>query len=378
MLERARIGETWRTQRWDTFRLNSSNTRSMLPGDVYSGPEPLGALTQHEFVAYMEDYLKRNRLPVKLDQAVLDLSYQNGRFQITTARNVFTAFDVVVATGDLNQPRRPPCSKDFPETVVQIDCSAYRSAISLPAGAVLVVGSGQSGGQVAEDLARAGSRVFLATSRTGRLVRRYRGDDMLNWLTWSGYADVPRNQLMQPSGKPPPRGILGALHTISLQSLSAQGIVLLGRLNGVQDGKLGFDDDVEENIRFANEASNDVKRFVDAYIQRNGIEASDPEDDPAETVAPKLPIPAIRALDLQDDNVASVIWCTGFRGDFSWIKVPGALDAHGQPVHEDGLGVLPGLYFAGLDFGSTRKSGTIPAIAEEASALVRHLAQRRS
>ncbi len=377
VLERSRIGETWRTQRWDSFRLNSPHVRSMLPGDSYEGPDPWGAMTQHEFVAYLEEYAKRNRLPVSTDTPVKELTKENGAYQLATTRGTLRARNLLIATGNLNCPVRPPWSANLPSALGQIDCSAYRNAAELADGAVLVVGSGQSGGQIAEDLARAGRSVFLATSRTGRLVRRYRGGDTFNWLTISGFLDVHRKEVMLPSGKVPPRALLGATHTISLQSLSAQGVVLLGRFQGVENGHLMFGDELDEHLRFADEASANVKRFLDQYIERTGLDAPAAEDDPAETVEPQLPRPPIRSIDWAASNITSVIWCTGFVGDFRWIQLPGVLDEAGQPIHEDGLGVLPGLYFAGLDFGSTRKSGTIPAIADEAARLVSHIVTRR-
>jgi putative flavoprotein involved in K+ transport len=375
-LERARIGETWRTQRWDSFRLNSTNTRSILPGDSYDGPDPLGAMTHKEFVAYLEGYVDRNRLPVRTGVIVEQLNREDGIYHVATDRGTLLTRAVVIATGNQNRPVRPAWSCDLPPQICQIDCSAYRNPAELADGAVLVVGSGQSGGQIAEDLVRAGRSVFLATSRTGRLVRRYRGNDSLAWLTLSGFADVRRWELVGKDGKLPPRPLLGATHTISLQSLSAQGVILLGRFRGAENDSLVFGGEVDDHMQFADAASTEMKRVIDEYIERAGLEAPPAEDDPAESVAPCLPHPPIRSIDLTTSGISSIIWCTGFSGDFSWIKVPGALDAAGQPLHEEGVGAVPGLYFAGLDFAVTRKSGTVLAIAEEAARLVDHLVRR--
>jgi putative flavoprotein involved in K+ transport len=195
----------------------------------------------------------------------------------------------------------------------------------------------------------------------------------LNWLTLSGFFDVPRRELILPSGKFQARALAGATHTISLQSLSAQGVVLLGRFRGVENGSLVFGDELDGNMRFADEVSANAKRRIDEYIEHAGLDAPPAENDPAETVEPRLPDPPIRSIDWNASRITSVVWCTGFTGDFSWVRLPGALDAAGQPVHEDGVATIPGLFFAGLDFGSTRKSGTIPAIAEEAARLVERL-----
>ncbi|THK34204.1 FAD-dependent oxidoreductase [Ensifer sp. MPMI2T] len=376
VLERGRIGETWRTQRWDSFRLNSPNIRSLLPGDSPDVPDPWGASTQHQFVAYLESYAERHRLPVITDAPVGELSRDDGLFLVTTPRGVVRTRNVVIASGSLNCPKRPPGSAELPTTLRQLDSSAYRNAAELEPGAVLVIGNGQSGGQIAEDLVLAGRSIFLATSRAGRLVRHYRGGDIFNWMTLSGFLDVPRTDIVLPSGKLPTRALLGATHTISLQSLSAQGVVLLGRFLGVENGILIFGDNLDEHMRFADESSAEVKRFIDDYIRRAGLNAPPAEDDPAEMIAPRLATPPIRSIELATSGIRSVIWCTGFRGDFRWIKIPNTIDDDGQPIHENGIGFVPGLYFSGLDFASTRKSGIIAGIAEEAARLVNHLTRR--
>jgi putative flavoprotein involved in K+ transport len=373
VLERSRIGDTWLSQRWDSFHLNSPNVRSMLPGDAYDGPEPLGAMTHHEFVAYLNAYVERNGLPVKLNSGVRRLTWENGCFLVAGPAETLRARNVVVATGNQNVPKRPDLAKKLPTWVHQLDASAYRNAAGLEAGAVLVVGSAQSGGQIAEDLALAGRRVFLATSRTGRLVRRYRGGDQMVWLAESGFLDVPRRMLIRPDGRLPARGLQGATYTISLQSLSAGGVVLLGTLSAVSENGLQVADNLVDHIQFADEASTTVKCYIDDYIEKAGLPAPPAEDDPAETIVPRLPNPPILSLGWRESGIKTVVWCTGFQGDFGWVQIPDALDKDGQPLPEEGVGACPGLFFAGLDFAFTRKSGTIPAIAPEAAALVNRI-----
>ena len=381
VLERGRVGETWRTQRWNSFRMNTPNVQTVMPGDSYGGADPDGVLTRDAFVALLEDFAERNGLPVERDSPVTELAAasENGVYRLTTSRGELLTRNVVVASGSLNIPRRPHWAAVLPTGLHQMDASDYRNAADLQDGAVLVVGGGQSGCQIAEDLADAGRTVFLSTSRTGRLPRRYRERDIMIWLVQSGFLDVRREQIIQMTGRIPARGVLGSTHTISFQSLSARGIVLLGRFAGVEDGSLlAFTDDVEDNLRFADEASANVKRQIDEFIARAGVDAPAAEPDPAEIVAPSLPNPPIHTLDPAASGIATVIWCTGFRGDFGWIRLPGVVDAEGQPLHEDGVTVLPGVYFAGLDFGSTRKSGIILAIAEEALRLAEHIVGRSS
>jgi putative flavoprotein involved in K+ transport len=379
VLERGRIGETWLTQRWDSFYLNTPKFNAVMPGDCYEGPDPEGFYTRDEFVALLEDYARRYRLPVATNTPVTALT-RDGKadvYRLVTPVGELTARAVVIASGSLNRARRPEVARALPPSLLQIDTSAYRSPDALPAGAVLVVGSAQSGGQIAEDLAMAGRVVFLSTGRTGRKPRRYRGRDVSFWEQESGLYDIPRKNFVGPDGRIPGRALIGARHTISLQSLSAQGVVLLGRFIGIADNRLTFADDVRDNIRLGDEAASKTRRHIDDYIARHGLNAPTAIDDPAETVAPRLPNPPILSLDPSKHHLTTVIWCTGFEGDYTFVQVPDVLNARGQPSEDEGLTEAPGIYFAGIDFSSTRKSGLIVAIAEEAQRLVGHIVARR-
>jgi putative flavoprotein involved in K+ transport len=377
VLERARIAETWRSQRWDSFLFNLPRVLSMMPGDRYEGSEPEGAMTRDEFVALLEDYAARHRLPVHLGETVVEVTGDAADgFVVRTATREIGARNVVVASGSLNRPKRPALSTKIPSSLTQIDASSYRSAAALKPGAVLVVGSGQSGGQIAKDLSDNGREVFLATSKTGRLARHYRGRLLAFWLVEAGFLDQPREEFVLPSGAAPARSLQGALETLSLQKLSAEGVMLLGKLEGADGMVLTFADDAAANVRFADEAAAALRSRVDAYIARACIAAPAATDDPAEVVAAQLPSPPITSLDLEARDVRTIIWCTGFEGDFSWLKVPGAVRADQQPNHMGGIGVAGGLYFPGLDFASTRKSGTILAAGEEARSMVAHMLER--
>jgi putative flavoprotein involved in K+ transport len=197
------------------------------------------------------------------------------------------------------------------------------------------------------------------------------------WEQESGLYDVPRKDFVGPDGRIPGRPLLGARHTISLQSLSAQGVVLLGHFSGIADGRLIFANDVCENIRFGDEAAAKARRHIDDHISRHGLDAPAAIDDPAETITPRLPNPPILSLKPSEHHLTTVIWCTGFEGDYSFVQVPGVLNARGQPLEDEGLTDAPGIYFAGVDFSSTRKSGLIVAIAEEAQRLVGHIVARQ-
>ena len=378
VVERGRIGETWRSQRWDSFRMNTPNAQTVMPGDRYDGADPEGFMTRDEFVALLEDFAGRHGLPVETDNPVTELALDaaRGGYRLETARGPLSARHVVIASGSLNRPRRPAATAALPPDLLQLDASEYRNPASLPPGAVLVIGSAQSGGQIAEDLVAAGRAVFLSTCRVGRNARRYRGRDILLWLEESGLFDLPRADFTEASGHILPRPLLGAVRTISLQSMSARGVVLLGRFTGVADGRLDFADDLEANLRFGDETSATIKRQIDGYIARNGLAAAPATDDPDEAVAPQLPDPPIRSLSLREQGITTLIWCTGFCGDFGWVHLPDVLDARGQPRQADSVAPLPGIYFAGIDFAATRRSGTLLAVAGEAQRIAGHIAER--
>ena len=383
VLERGKIGETWRRQRWDLFHMNTPNLYTVLPGDRYDGPDPEGAMSRDAFVALLEDYASRHGLPIRAGTPVVSLtSAPDGLFHLATPDGELRARAVVAATGSLNRPRRPQEAAAVPADLLQIDATHYRNPAALPPGAVLVVGSAQSGAQIADELAAAGRSVFLATGTARRLPRRYRGRDISVWLELAGLYDVPRHEFVEADGRIAGRPTLGALRTISLQSLAAAGVTLLGRFTGVDDGHICFADDVAEHIRLADEGSAATKSKIDAYINRAGLDAPPAETDPAEAVAVLLPEAPITRLDPAAAGLASVIWCTGLSGDFGWIALPGALDARGDPIHEQCLSPVPGLCFAGLDFAVNRASGTVHAVAEEAPRLARavsaHIARRSS
>ena len=378
VLERGRIAETWLTQRWDSFYLNTSKLMAVMPGDRYEGPDPEGFYTRDEFVALLEDYARRCRLPVATNTPVTALTRDRkaGVYRLITPAGELTARAVVVASGNLNRARRPEVARALPPGLLQIDASVYRSPDALPAGAGLVVGSAQSGGQIAEDLAMARRVVFLSTGRTGRKQRRYRAA-MSCYGSWTtvNMTSRARNSLVRMVAFR--GGRCSARSTPSLQSLSAQGVVLLGCFIGIVDGRLTFADDVCENIRFGDETAARTRLRIDDHIARHGLDAPLATDDPAETVVPRLPNPPILSLDPREHHVSTVVWCTGFEGDYSFVQVPGVLNARGQPLEHEGLTEAPGIYFAAIDFSSTRKSGLILGIAEEAQRLVGHIVARR-
>jgi putative flavoprotein involved in K+ transport len=276
----------------------------------------------------------------------------------------------------------PALATGLPAGVAQLHTAAYRNAGLLPTGAVLVVGSAQSGGQVAEDLLDAGRAVYLSTSRVARLRRRTRGRDTLEWLVPAGFFDQPAASLADPAlrfaAQPITSGVGRFGHTLSLQWLGERGARLLGRLRGAEGGRLMFDDNLGANIRFADEQSAMVNRQVAAALAARGMDATLPplEDDPADRPHPAPEaIHAPTTLDLERAAVGTVIWATGVAGRFDWLP-SGLLDERGLPFHQDGAMPQPGLFVVGLPWLRSRGSGIVYGMDRDAAAIVDRITER--
>jgi putative flavoprotein involved in K+ transport len=367
VFERHRTCETWRTQRWMSFRMNTPNVQTVMPGDTYRGDDPEGFMTCRDFVDMVAGYAERRGLPVETGTPVKAVRpFGTKGFEVVTSQGITRAKSVVIASGNLNVPKRPALATALPPTIQQIDGSDYREAGQLKPGAVLVIGCGNSGGQIAEDLVRSGRTVYLATGHNGRVPRRYRGRDISLWLRETGRYDLPKSS---ETGRP----LLGATHTISLQSLSARGVIMLGRFAGMKSStEMAFADDLRENARFGDRVSADIKRDIDAFIERKGLSVVAASVDEAEAILPRFPQPPILELDLRSRGITTVVWCIGFTGDFNWVEVPGALDGRGLPAQRGCLSV-PGIYFIGLDTPEALKAGTILVAAEESGRIVDHM-----
>jgi putative flavoprotein involved in K+ transport len=306
-------------------------------------------------------------LPVRSGVAVEAVGQASGsRYTVVTSSGIVASENVVVASGGQNVPRIPPLAGRFDDGIEQMHVADYRRPDQPAAGAVLVVGGGQSGGQVAEELAGAGREVYLSTSRVGRIPRRYRGRDTLGWMEEMGRWDE-RPEDLEDSGdgssaQPLVSGTRGG-HTVSLQQLARDGVTILGRLVDVRGHRLVFADDATRNARHGDEVSARWRRRIDHHIRRTAIDAPPPERDPADA-----PGPLGRNGPIEIHDVGSVIWCTGFGGDFSYLHLP-VLDADGRLVHRGGATASPGLFAIGLPWLRKRKSGIIWGATEDAEAV---------
>jgi len=385
IFERGRIGETWRTQRWDSFAVNTPNRVNRLPGDPYEGDKPDGFYRRDELVGYFEHYAARFQLPVTEEVTVTGVDADGDEFRVTFEDRAgvvasVTAANVVVASGMMQAPKIPGIRERFPESLLQLHASEYRSPENLPPGAVVIIGAGQSGCQISEDLVHAGRRVYLCTSKVGRFRRRYRQRDVVEWGEDMGFWDLPVEELPDPAmefaPQPQVSGVGRYGSTLSLQSMARDGVQLMGHLSDVEDGVLKTDDSLAKHIAFADQRSAEFTGMIEDWISSNGINAEPIEDDPNdEPAGPEVAGSGITELDLVEAGVESVIWCTGFTADFDWIHED-VTDENGRPIHKRGVSPVPGIYFLGFPWLHSRKSGILHGIDEDARFIAEAIAAR--
>jgi putative flavoprotein involved in K+ transport len=377
VFEKGRLGESWLSQRWDSFQLNTPNFFNVLPGFPYEGTEPDGFWRAEQLADYFQRYVDHFGLPVRTGVTVLSL--ERGKadqgFLVKAATKdqaieSVVSRSVVIASGIQRVPKIPAMHSKLPNDVVQLHTSDYHNPGSLPPGAVVIVGSGQSGCQIAEDLLSAGRTVYLCTSKVGRVPRRYRGKDVVAWWAETKFWDVTYDSLQDKSisraAQPQISGLGRYGHTLSLQSLASQGVVILGRLLDIDSGTLILSDDALAHVHFADEFSQRVRNDIDAYLQRMNITPPALEDDPADVADVEGQcVSPLRELNLRDAGISTVIWATGCTGDFSWIHLP-IFDEQNKPVHTRGVTAEHGLYFIGFPWLNSRKSGIIYGINEDA------------
>jgi putative flavoprotein involved in K+ transport len=360
VLERGRAGEIWRTQRWDSFRLNTPGWMNQLLGEQ----ERDAFATGPEVVQRLEKLAADG--PVRYGVRVSGLTPAGDGYALRTGGGDIRARTVVVATGDQNVPIVPTLARTLPDRVAQLHAADYRGRGALPAGAVLVVGSAQSGCQIAEDLLAAGRRVVLATSPAGRFAWRHRGRDTIEWLAEAGFFDQRPRDLPDPSVMRAAQPIIASGgRSLSLQTLARAGATLVGRPVAVAGERVAFDDSVTANVAAGDAFAARVRGMVDDLIRRRGLDAPAPEPDATEAPVDLDP-PA--ALDLRAEEVAGVVWCTGFTGDFSWLD-PALIDVDGQPRHEDTAAAAPGVWYVGLRWLTRRASGILLGFPGDAAAV---------
>jgi putative flavoprotein involved in K+ transport len=364
VLERGRVGETWRSQRWDGFVLNTPNWATRLPGLAHAWTDPDAFATRDEIVAVFDEYARD--APVRTETRATRVRTERDAWVVETEDDELRARNVIVAAGAFPHPSVPSLAREVPDNVLQMHSSEYRSPAQLPEGPVLVVGSAQSGCQIGEELLEAGRDVVLAAGRCGWFPRRYRGRDLIAWGVAIGMMDetvdaVPPEQ--RRGCNPALSGNDGG-HDCHARTLADGGAALAGRIEGIDGGVARFASDLDQTLAFADQFAERFLRRVDEHIESSGVDA--PSADPL----PLYRKPAILSeLDLR--HAGAVVWATGYRPDFSWIDAP--LRDDGWPVHVRGLSPREGLSFVGLPWLHKRKSALLLGVGEDAEFVVDRL-----
>jgi putative flavoprotein involved in K+ transport len=373
VLERDSIAHEWRDGRWDNFTLVTPNWQCNLPGYAYTGDDPDGFMGRDEVYAWVREYAQTFDAPVREHVSVTSVSQGvDGGFDVATTAGSLQAQQVVVAIGGYHTPVIPRFAEKLPDRIAQVHSSQYRGADQLPDGAVLVVGSGQSGAQIAEDLHLAGRKVHLATGSAPRVARVYRGRDCVAWLHDMGVYDVSIGE--HPGGlskrEKTNHYVTGrdGGRDIDLRAFALDGMQLHGRSTGLVGTTMTFAPNLAKNLAGADAVSDAIKNDIDAYIERAGIDApTEPRYVPVWT-----PDTEMTELDLATTDVAAIVWSIGFRTDYRFLKV-GVFDGEGMPTHTRGVTSTPGVYFLGLPWQHTWGSGRFAAIARDAGYLADQL-----
>jgi len=386
VLEKGSIGETWRTQRWNSFKLNTPTRINLLPGRDNSLIEDEEFWTAGEFISLLEDYTRKFRLPVLEGYEVLSVEKipNEDLFSVSVSEKgsvkKYHCKLVIAASGFQNKKHIPVISKNISPEIIQLHSCDYKNPSSLPDGAVLVIGSAQSGVQITEDLVDAGKKVYLSTSRVGRVPRRYRGKDIVEWLVLGGFFDDRTADILDPAiikaRFAQVSGVGRQGHTVSLQYLARKGAIILGKAINADSFVLSIQPDVINNIRFADDASRNIKSMIDQFIIKSGSEAPLPEEDTADIPDESGASASTEtSLDLRKNKISSVIWATGFDFDLSYLKVP-VIDDTGSLKQHEGISEIDGLYFLGLPWMRKRKSSIILGIREDAEFIISKIMEK--
>jgi putative flavoprotein involved in K+ transport len=377
VLERGRVAERWRSERWDSLTLLTPNWQTRLPGFRYDGPAPDGYMSMPELVGFLERYASTFRAPVETGTAVTGVERSGGQFRVRTRRGDWLARNVVIATGYSDVPWVPPAARRLSPRIVQVVPSAYRAPGQLPDGGVLVVGASATGIQLAEEIHASGRPVTLAVGGHLRMPRTYRGRDILWWLDAMGVLGdaVDRVFDIRASRAQPSLQLVGRLdlRRLDVAALGDRGVRLLGRLLDADGEMAAFDDDI-----IATTVASDLKLAqllgrVDDFIARTGLPAGDPE--PFEPTWPAAFDIVPARLHLAAAGIQSVVWATGFRRQYPWLTAP-VLDGAGEIRHREGFTSVPGLYVLGMHFQRRRNSAFIDGVGDDARVLAEDIVRR--
>jgi len=377
VLERGRIAERWRSERWDGLRFQFPNWSVRLPDFPFQPADPDGFATSGEIVEFLNAYAAFVAPPIRCGVEVKRLQRRDGEafgLVAETSDGAIEASNVVVATGPYQRPKVPLLLGDS-SGIFQVHASRYQNSAQLPPGAVLVVGCGASGAQIAEELLRSGRRVYLSVGQHRRMPRRYRGRDLIWWLAAMGLLQRPTEERGPDRSLPLITGAFGG-NTIDFRQFAAEGVTLLGRMEAANEGVIDFAPDLAKRLAYGDASYAFFLDMADAHVERHDLKM--PQDPAARAVLPDPPclLEPLRRLDLRAADIGSVIWATGYGFDFGWIDAP-VLNARGEPVHLRGITDVPGLYFLGLQWLSKLNSSLLSGVGDDAAVLADHIAARR-
>ena len=376
VLEKApAVANAWRNQRWDSFTLVTPNFQVRLPGAEYNGDDPYAFMSLAEVVHYFDDYVERFELPVHCEVEVFSVEKLQDRYLVRTSEGEYEADNVVIATGLYQAPKIPKFGERIAPNIRQIHSMEYKNPSLLPAGAVLIVGTGQSGAQIAEELYQSGRKVYLSIGSAGRVPRRYRGRDINDWFSRMGMFDTIVGELKSPADKFHPHPQISGKNggeSLNLHQFARDGVVLLGHVREARDGRLIIAPDLKETLSKVDQFEINALKAVDQYIARIKLNA------PAEAV-PQLgdgyTQQIITELDLNASGISTIIWATGYSFDFSFVKLP-VVDSDGYPIQKRGVTDYDGLYFLGMPWLHSRRSGILFGVGDDAAYIAQHIAAR--
>ncbi len=375
ILERARIAERWRSERWDSLHFQFPNWMMRLPGHAYAGGDRDGFMHRDGVVDFIASYALRIAAPVRCGVNVEALRLTDtGRFRVEAGSMTMEANNVVVATGPYQAPRIPEASARIPAAIRQVTANRYTNPSELPPGGVLVVGSGASGCQIAEDLLRQGRSVHYALRGHRRVPRRYRGRDFGQWDEEMGLTNRTVDQIPQGFRPPLVTGFQGG-HTVDLRGMASRGATLLGSFHDVQDGRAYFAADLNATLDAGDASFRETLHSIDRHIDAERIAAQPSGEGEATLGMHGGALPEVPAVDLIEAGISTVIWALGYSYDFAWINCP-VFDSKRAPSHRSGVTAVKGFYFLGLPRLHKVKSAFLWGVGEDAERLAEHIVSR--
>lgn len=377
VVERGRVAERWRTERWDSLRLLTPNWLTRLPGFRYAGPEPDGYMSMPQVVALFEGYAQSFAAPVETGTTVLAVERAGGHFRVRTDHGTWLARNIVIATGYCDLPYVPSFARDLSSRVVQVVPTRYRNPGLLPPGGVLVVGASATGIQLAEEIHATGRRVMLAVGRHLRLPRTYRGRDIMYWLDAMGVLDETADDVfdVNASRQQPSLQLVGRTGvSLDVVRLERRGVRVLGRLVAAERERVYFDDDLIATTVASDLKLAEMLTRIDAFIEKAAFDDAGPREPFKPTWTSALDVTKT-AIDLRAAGIDTVIWATGFSRRYPWLKVP-VLDGRGEIRHDGGITPVPGLFVLGMHFQRRRKSAFIDGVGDDAAFLADRITGR--